>query len=162
MEAEVIVHSDFSASDRDYDSQLHTLESEETETEDQEPEELPSGELALPGSPSTQQDATQVLVGCTGDSEVQTQNELLCTDRKTNKTEAICIRGLTNGFHRHGESLDSVESGESDSIQEARADVQPGKCQSLSPAQEEATLCSNSCLTSSSSASENMACVHNH
>lgn len=162
MEAEVIVHSDFSASDRDYDSQLHTLESEETETEDQEPEELPSGELALPGSPSTQQDASQALVDCTGNSEVRAQDELLCTDRKTNKTEAVCIPGLTNGFHRHGESLDSVESGDSDCIQEGSGDVQPVKCQSLSLAPEEVPLCSNSGLTSSSSASENMACVHNH
>ncbi|XP_076204188.1 immunoglobulin superfamily DCC subclass member 4 isoform X4 [Aptenodytes patagonicus] len=162
VEAEVIVHSDFSASDRDYDSQLHTLESEETETEDQEPEELPSGELALPGSSSTQQDTSQVLVDCMGNSEVQAQDELLCIDRKTNKTEAVCIRGLTNGFHRHGESLDSVESGDLDSIQEGRGDVQPVKCQSLSTAPEEAPLCSNSGLTSSSSASENMACVHNH
>ncbi|KAM6060293.1 immunoglobulin superfamily DCC subclass member 4 isoform 4-T4 [Theristicus caerulescens] len=162
VEAEVIVHSDFSASNRDYDSQLHTLESEETETEDQEPEELPSGELALPGSPSTQQDASQVLLDCTGNSELQAQDELLCTNRKTDKTEAVSIRGLTNGFHRHGESLDSVESGDSDSVQEGRGDVQPVKCQSLSPTPEEAPLCNNSGLTSSSSASENMACVHNH
>ncbi|XP_064312151.1 immunoglobulin superfamily DCC subclass member 4 isoform X2 [Phalacrocorax carbo] len=162
VEAEVIVHSDFSASDRDYDSQLHTLESEETETEDQEPEELPCGELTLPSSPGTQQDASHVLGDCTGNPEVQAQDELLCTDRKTNRTEADCIRGLTNGFHRHGESLDSVESGDSDSIQEGRGDVQPVKCQSLSLAPEEAPLCSNSGLTSSSSASENMACVHNH
>lgn len=162
MEAEVIVHSDFSASDRDYGSQLHTLESEETETEDQEPEELPSGELALPSSPSTRQDASQTLVDGTGNSEVQAQDELFCTDRKTNKTEAVGICGLTNGFHRHGESLDSVESGDSDSIQEGRGGVQPIKCQSLFPAPEEAPLCSNSGLTSSSSASENMACVHNH
>ncbi|GAB0194258.1 immunoglobulin superfamily DCC subclass member 4 [Grus japonensis] len=159
VEAEVIVHSDFSASDRDYDSQLHTLESEETETEEQEPDELPSGQPALPSSPSTQQDASQVLVG---NSEVQTQDELLGTDRKTNEPEAVSIRGLTNGFHRHRESLDSVESGDLDSIQEGRGDVQPAKCQSLSTALEEAPLCSNSGLTSSSSASENVACVHNH
>uniref|UniRef100_A0A8B9G6H6 Immunoglobulin superfamily DCC subclass member 4 n=1 Tax=Amazona collaria TaxID=241587 RepID=A0A8B9G6H6_9PSIT len=88
VEAEVIVHSDFSASDRDYDSQLHTLESEETETEDQEPEELPSGEVTLPSSPSTQQDTSQVVVDCMGNSEVQAQDELLGTDRKTDKTEA--------------------------------------------------------------------------
>ncbi|XP_051484836.1 immunoglobulin superfamily DCC subclass member 4 isoform X4 [Apus apus] len=162
VEAEVIVHSDFSASDRDYDSQLHTLESEETEPEDQEPEELPSGELALPSSPSTQQDAGQVLVDCMGHSEIETQDELLCTYRKTSSTEAVYIHGLTNGFHRPGESLDSVESGDSDSIQEGRGDVQPVKCQSLSQALEEAPLCSNSGLTSSSSASENMACAHNH
>uniref|UniRef100_A0A8C8B7H7 Immunoglobulin superfamily DCC subclass member 4 n=1 Tax=Otus sunia TaxID=257818 RepID=A0A8C8B7H7_9STRI len=162
VEAEVIVHSDFSASDRDYDSQLHTLECEEVETEDQEPEELPSGELALPSSPSTQQDSSQVLVDCTGNSEAQAPDELLRTDRKTTKTEAVCIGGLTNGFHRHGESLDSVESGDSDSIQEGSGDVQPVKCQSLSSDLEEAPLCSNSGLTSSSSASESMACVHNH
>lgn len=162
MEAEVIVHSDFSASDRDYDSQLHALDTEETESEEQEPEELPSGELALPGSPGAQQDAGQALDGCRGSSEVQTQEEPLHTTRGTPKTEAVCIPGLTNGFHRHGESLDSVESGDSDSIQECRGDVQPVKCQSLSVALEEAPLCSNSGLTSSSSASENVACVHNH
>ncbi|NXS64294.1 IGDC4 protein, partial [Brachypteracias leptosomus] len=153
VEAEVIVHSDFSASD--YGSQLHTLESEETEPEEQEPEELPSGELALPGSPSTQQDTGQGLVDCRGSS-------VSLSDRKTDPTEAVCTPGLTNGFHRHGESLESVESEESDSIQESRGDVQPVKGQSLSPALEEAPVCSNSGLTSSSSASENMACVHSH
>ncbi|XP_023789570.1 immunoglobulin superfamily DCC subclass member 4 isoform X2 [Cyanistes caeruleus] len=161
VEAEVIVHSDFSASDRDYNSQLHTLESEETEIEDQEPEELPSAELTLSISPSSQQDTGQVLVACTDNLEAQAQAELLCTDTKTDKPEAVCIRGLSNGFHRHGESLDSVESGDSDSIQEGRGDVQPVKCQLLSTAPEEALLCSNSGLTSPSSASENMARVHN-
>uniref|UniRef100_A0A8B9NSB7 Immunoglobulin superfamily DCC subclass member 4 n=1 Tax=Apteryx owenii TaxID=8824 RepID=A0A8B9NSB7_APTOW len=162
VEAEVIVHSDFSASDRDYDSRLHTLDSEETENEDQEPEEFPSSDLALPGSPSNQQGAGQPLMDCKGNSEVQTQGGPLSTDRKTNETEAVCIHGLTNGFHRHGESLHSVESGDSDSIQEGRGDVQPVKCQSLSMAAEDAPLCSNSGLTSSPSASENMTYVHNH
>ncbi|XP_062439827.1 immunoglobulin superfamily DCC subclass member 4 [Rhea pennata] len=162
VEAEVIVHSDFSASDRDYDSQLHTLDSEETETEDQEPEEFPSGDLALPGSPSNQQDAGQLLMDCKGNSEVQTQGGPLSTERKTSKTEAVCIHGLTNGFHRHGENPHSVESGDSDSIQEGRGDLQPVKCQSLSVAPEDAPLCSNSGLTSSSSASENMTYVYNH
>ncbi|NXL89055.1 IGDC4 protein, partial [Alectura lathami] len=160
VEAEVIVHSDFSASDRDYNSQLHTLDSQETETEEQEPEEFPSGELALPSSPGTQQDASQALMDCRGTSEAEA--EPLHTTRQTNKPEAVCIPGLTNGFHRHGESLDSVESGDSDSIQEGRGDVRLIKCQSLSVALEEPPLCSNSGLTSSSSASENMACVHSH
>uniref|UniRef100_A0A8C3D843 Immunoglobulin superfamily DCC subclass member 4 n=1 Tax=Corvus moneduloides TaxID=1196302 RepID=A0A8C3D843_CORMO len=162
VEADVIVHSDFSASDRDYDSKLHTLESEETEIEDQEPEELPLGELALPIFPSSQQDTGQVLVDCMDNLETQAQAELLCTDTKTDKPGAVCTHGLTNGFHRHGESLDSVESGGSDSIQEGRGDMQPGKCQLLSTAPEEALLCSNSGLTSPSSASENMVHVHNH
>lgn len=162
MEAEVIVHSDFSASDRDYDSQLHGVDTEEAETEEQEPDELPSGEVAPPGSPSAQQDAGQALDGSWGDSEVQTQEEQLHSTRETPKTEAVCVPGLTNGFHRHGESLDSVESGDSDSIQECRGDVRPVKCQSLSVALEEPPLCSNSGLSSSSSASENMARVHNH
>lgn len=103
-----------------------------------------------------------MLVDCTDNLEAQAQAELLCTDTKTDKPEAVCIRGLTNGFHRQGESLDSVESGDSDSTQEGRGDVQPAKCQLLSTAPEEALPCSNSGLTSPSSASENMACVHNH
>uniref|UniRef100_A0A8B9TGU8 Immunoglobulin superfamily DCC subclass member 4 n=1 Tax=Anas platyrhynchos TaxID=8839 RepID=A0A8B9TGU8_ANAPL len=162
VEAEVIVHSDFSASDRDYNSQLHALDTEEAETEEQEPDELPSGEVAPPGSPSAQQDAGQALDGSRGSSEVQTQEEQLHSARETPKNEAVCVPGLTNGFHRHGESLDSVESGDSDSIQECTGDVRPVKCQLLSVALEEAPLCSNSGLSSSSSASENMACVHNH
>lgn len=161
MEAEVIVHSDFSASDRDYDSQLHTLESEETETEDQEPEELPSGEPAPPGSPSTQQNAHQVLEDCMGRSGGEAQDEL-GSDRQSNQAEAISIRGLTNGFHRHRESLNSVESGDLDSVQDGRTDARPVKCQLLSLALEEVPLCSNSGLTSSSSASENVVCVHKH
>ncbi|XP_065590428.1 immunoglobulin superfamily DCC subclass member 4 [Cyrtonyx montezumae] len=162
VEAEVIVHSDFSASDRDCDSQLHTLDGQETETEEQEPEEVSFGDLALPSSPHTQQDASQALMGCSGNVEVQTQDELLCTPRTTNHTQAACIPGLTNGFHRNGESLDSVESGDSDSIPEGSGDVQPAKCQALSVAPEEAPLCADSGLTSSSSASENIAHVHNH
>ncbi|XP_048811876.1 immunoglobulin superfamily DCC subclass member 4 isoform X1 [Lagopus muta] len=162
VEAEVIVHSDFSASDRDYDSQLRILDTQETETEEQDPEEFSSGDLALPSSPSTQQDALQALMDCSGSVEAQTQDELLYATRKTNTAEAVCIPGLTNGFHRNGESLDSVESGDLDSIPEGRGDVQAVKCQALSVAPEEAPLCSNSGLTSSSSASENIACVHNH
>lgn len=161
MEAEVIVHSDFSASDRDCDSQLHALDGQQTEAEEQEHEEFSPGDLALPSSPSTQQDAHQELMDCSGDVEVQTQDELLYATIKANRTEAVCIPGLTNGFHRNGESLDSVESGDSDSIPEGRADVQPVKSQALSVAPEEAPLCSNSSLTSSS-ASENIARVHNH
>lgn len=132
--------------------------------EDQEPGEPPLAELALPISPSSQQDTGQVLVDCTDNLEVQAQAELLCTDTdtKTDTPEAVCIRGLTNGFHRHGESLDSVESGDSDSIQEGRSDVQPVKCHLFSMAPEEALLCSNSGLTSPSSAAENMACVPSH
>lgn len=130
--------------------------------EDQEPGELPLAELALPISPSSQQDTGQVLVDCMDSLEAQAQAELLCTDTKTDSPEAVCIRGLTNGFHRHGESLDSVESGDSDSIQEGSSDVQPVKCHLFSMAPEEALLCSNSGLTSPSSAAENMACVPSH
>ncbi|OXB68977.1 hypothetical protein ASZ78_003446 [Callipepla squamata] len=162
VEAEVIVHSDFSASDRDCDSQLHALDGQETETEEQEPEEVSSGDLALPSSPDTQQDASQALMDCSGNAEVQSQDELLCATRKTNQTQADCIPGLTNGFHRNGESLNSVESGDSDSIPEGSGHVQPAKCQALSVAPEEAPLCTNCGLTSSSSASENVARVHNH
>ncbi|XP_061855960.1 immunoglobulin superfamily DCC subclass member 4 isoform X3 [Colius striatus] len=159
VEAEVIVHSDFSASDRDYDSQLHTLETEETETEAQEAED---DELPLPASPSTQQDTKQVVLDCMGSAEAQAQEEPLCTDRKTSTTEALCVPGLTNGFHGHRERLDSEESGGLGSIQEGRGDLQPLKCQALCPAPEETPLCSNSGFTSPSSACGSMACVPSH
>ncbi|KAM7152071.1 immunoglobulin superfamily DCC subclass member 4 isoform 3-T3 [Macrochelys suwanniensis] len=162
VEAEVIVHSGFSASDRDCDSQLHPLGAEEMDPEDHNPENVPSDEQRLHTSPSAKQKVSQALADCPGKPELQTQDALLSTDRKTNKMEAVGPHGLTNGFHRHGESLDSMESGDSDCLQEGRGNVQPVKCQPFPTGQQDAPLCSVSALINSSSASENVTRVHNH
>ncbi|XP_053899129.1 immunoglobulin superfamily DCC subclass member 4 isoform X1 [Malaclemys terrapin pileata] len=160
VEAEIIVHSDFSASDRD--SQLHTLDTEEMGPEDHNPENVPSDEQPLHTSASAKQNVSKALADCQGKPELQTQDALLSTDRKTNKTEAVSPHGLTNGFHRHGESLDSMESGDSDCLQEGRGNVQPVKCQAFPTGQQDPPLCSISALINSSSASENVTRVHNH
>ncbi|XP_029766616.1 immunoglobulin superfamily DCC subclass member 4 [Terrapene carolina triunguis] len=160
VEAEIIVHSDFSASDRD--SPLHTLDAEEMDPEDHNPENDPSDEQPLHTSANAKQNVSKALVDCQGKPELQTQDALLSTDRKTNKMEAVGPLGLTNGFHRHGESLDSMESGDSDCLQEGRGNVQPVKCQAFPTGQQDAPLCSISALINSSSASENVTRVHNH
>ncbi|XP_073160444.1 immunoglobulin superfamily DCC subclass member 4 isoform X5 [Lepidochelys kempii] len=162
VEAEVIVHSDFSASDRDCDSQLHTLDAEETDPEDHSPENVPSDEQPLQTSPNAKQNVSIAFVDCQGKPELQTQDAMLSTDRKTNKMEAVGPHGLTNGFHKHGESLDFMESGDSDSLQEDRGNVQSVKCQAFPTGQQDAPLCSISALINSSSASENVTRVHNH
>ncbi|XP_050823418.1 immunoglobulin superfamily DCC subclass member 4 isoform X2 [Gopherus flavomarginatus] len=162
VEAEVIVHSDFSASDRDCDSQLHTLDTEEMDPEDHNPENVPSDEHPLHTLANAKQNVSKALVDCQGKPELRTQDALLSTDRKTNKMEAVGPHGLTNGFHRHGESMDSMESGDSDCLQEVRGNVQPVKCQAFPTGQQDAPLCSISALINSSSASENMTHVHNH
>ncbi|XP_044836855.1 immunoglobulin superfamily DCC subclass member 4 isoform X2 [Mauremys mutica] len=162
VEAEVIVHSDFSASDRDCDSQLHTLDTEEMDPEDHNPENVPSDEHPPHTSANTKQNVSKAVVDCQGKPELQTQDALLSTDRKTNKMEAVGPHGLTNGFHRHGESMDSMESGDSDCLQEGRGNVQPVKCQAFPTGQQDAPLCSISALINSSSASENVTHVHNH
>ncbi|XP_032621917.1 immunoglobulin superfamily DCC subclass member 4 [Chelonoidis abingdonii] len=162
VEAEVIVHSDFSASDRDCDSQLHTLDTEEMDPEDHNPENVPSDEHSLHTSANAKQNVSKALVVCQGKPELRTQDALLSTDRKTNKMEAVGPHGLTNGFHRHGESMDSMESGDSDCLQEVRGNVQPVKCQAFPTGQQDAPLCSISALINSSSASENVTHVHNH
>ncbi|CAM5087582.1 unnamed protein product [Natator depressus] len=162
VEAEVIVHSDFSASDRDCDSQLHTLDAEETDPEDHSPENVPSDEQPLQTSPNAKQNVSIAFVDCQGKPELQTQDAMLSTDRKTNKMEAVGSHGLTNGFHKHEESLDSMESGDSDSLQEDRGNVQSVKCQAFPTGQQDAPLCSISALINSSSASENVTRVHNH
>ncbi|XP_039346013.1 immunoglobulin superfamily DCC subclass member 4 isoform X1 [Mauremys reevesii] len=162
VEAEVIVHSDFSASDRDCNSQLHTLDTEEMDPEDHNPENVPSDEHPLHTSANAKQNVSKAVVDCQGKPELQTQDALLSTDRKTNKMEAVGPHGLTNGFHRHGESMDSMESGDSDCLQEGRGNVQPVKCQAFPTGQQDAPLCSISALINSSSASENVTHVHNH
>ncbi|XP_067411664.1 immunoglobulin superfamily DCC subclass member 4 isoform X2 [Emydura macquarii macquarii] len=158
VEAEVIVHSDFSASGRDCDSPLQMLDTEGMDPEDHDPANFPSNDQTLHTSLNTKQKGSKASVGCQGKPELQTQEALLKTDRKMNKMEAVGTPGLTNGFHRHGESLDSVESGDSDCLQEGRGNEQPVKYQG----QKATPLCSISGLINSSSASENVTHVHNH
>uniref|UniRef100_A0A8C8SWK6 Immunoglobulin superfamily DCC subclass member 4 n=1 Tax=Pelusios castaneus TaxID=367368 RepID=A0A8C8SWK6_9SAUR len=158
VEAEVIVHSDFSASDRDCGSQLHMLDTEEVDPEDHDLANFPSDDQTLHTSPNTKQKVSQVLGGSQGKPERQSQEASLSTDRKRKKMEAVGSHGLTNGFHRHGESLDSMESEDLDCLQEGRGNEQPVKCHG----QQATPLCNISGLINSSSASEHVPCVHNH
>ncbi|XP_059570531.1 immunoglobulin superfamily DCC subclass member 4 isoform X1 [Alligator mississippiensis] len=161
VEAEVIVHSDFSASNKDYSVQLPDVD--EVEGEDHDPEHFPSEDQTLRAHTTTQQDVSKTLGDSEGPPELQPPDVLLGTDRRqTNKVESACAHRLANGFHRPQDGLDPVESRDSDSAQEDRGSAEPVKCQAFSTGQQDAPLCSISCFINSSSASENMMCVHNH
>uniref|UniRef100_A0A8D0GYA7 Immunoglobulin superfamily DCC subclass member 4 n=1 Tax=Sphenodon punctatus TaxID=8508 RepID=A0A8D0GYA7_SPHPU len=155
VEAEVIVHSDFSASDRDYDSQLHTLDTEEMDSEDCNLEPFPADNQSHQASLGSQQS----IMDHEGTNKPQAHETSLRTDRQTNKMEASDLHGLSNGFHRPVESLDSMECRDSDSLQEGRGDGLTDTCQTYPVGQQHAPLCSSlSGLIHSSSASENMTC----
>nr|XP_006129238.1 immunoglobulin superfamily DCC subclass member 4 isoform X2 [Pelodiscus sinensis]XP_014432075.1 immunoglobulin superfamily DCC subclass member 4 isoform X1 [Pelodiscus sinensis] len=162
VEAEVIVHSDFSAADRDCGSRLHPLDIEETEPEEHSPDNFPSDEPLLDASPIARSNVSKAIVDSPGQPERHAQESPLSTDRKTNKVEAVGTCGLTNGFPRHGENGNSVESGDSGCLQAGRGNIQPAKCQAFPTGPQDAPLCSISALINSSSASENVTRVHNH
>ncbi|XP_074862789.1 immunoglobulin superfamily DCC subclass member 4 isoform X3 [Carettochelys insculpta] len=156
VEAEVIVHSDFSASDRGCGSRLPVLDSEETDPEDRDPECLSSEDQPHRRSPNSKQNVSKVR------TELQSQAAPLSTDRKMTQVEAVSTLGLTNGFHRLGESGDSLDSGDTDCPQAGSGTVQPVKCQAFPAGQQDPPRCSISALINSSSASENVMCAHNH
>lgn len=142
MEAEVIVHSDFSASDRGYDSPLPTLDAEGTLSEDCDTGMLPTE------SPISK--AFQVLKD---KSEAEDPSALRRTEGQTHKT-ATTFLGIAAGLPRPGESLDLVGSGDSDSRQGGKENTQP--CEAFP-----ASLCIGlSSIINAPSVFENVACVH--
>ncbi|XP_062998506.1 immunoglobulin superfamily DCC subclass member 4 isoform X2 [Elgaria multicarinata webbii] len=158
MEAEVIVHSDFLASDRDCDSQFHMLASEVALSEDCDPEHLPTEDLSqgvAPSSPKRLSKESQDQAG-----GVETPGALRRTDRQAHKMAARSLE-MATGFLKAGESLDSVGSGDSGSLQEGGENTQSSSCDAFTTGQPRALLCSGlSRIVSSPSMFENMACVH--
>ncbi|XP_054858850.1 immunoglobulin superfamily DCC subclass member 4 isoform X2 [Eublepharis macularius] len=155
MEAEVIVHSDFSASDKYYDSQLHALDTEVSLSEDGSPKRLPPE-----GVPSQQASPSHSKLSQEDESELEACAALLRTERQTHNM-ASGFLGTATGFPRPEESLDSVGSGDSGFLQEQGENVDPVPCDAFPTSQSQALLCGGlSSIISSPTAFENIVCTH--
>ncbi|XP_066491468.1 immunoglobulin superfamily DCC subclass member 4 [Tiliqua scincoides] len=161
MDAEVIVHSDFSALDRDCDSQFHTLDKDEALSEDSQSKDLPMEDLPQQATPSSQeQSLSKAFRDQEGASQLEASGTFLRTNTHTHKVSAR-LPGVTAGFPRPAESLDSIGSTDSGSLPREGEDVQPIACEAFSTSQSQALLCGGlSTITSPSSVFENVACIH--
>lgn len=148
VEAEVIVHSDFSASHRSYDSQLHTLDAETPPAEDRDPKHLPT-----PGDPSQKASPGDSEESQDEESDPEASGALLRTEGLPHKVAA--------GFPGPAERLDSVGSGDSDFLQDDGENVDSSPCNVFPQSQSQVLLCGGlSSLNNSPSAFENVACTH--
>ncbi|XP_069481213.1 immunoglobulin superfamily DCC subclass member 4 isoform X2 [Ambystoma mexicanum] len=126
VEAEVIVHSDFSASENNCDCEQSKSESEDLITEEAEKLGCCSSEEVLPQPPDSS------LLRCEDTAQdheepahaLQTQEELFCMERDTEKGETIVAHNLTNGFHRDGEHIGSLAKTETDFFKEGPGTLQ--------------------------------------
>ncbi|XP_033022600.1 immunoglobulin superfamily DCC subclass member 4 [Lacerta agilis] len=158
MEAEVIVHSDFSASDRDYDSQLCVLDGEPVLSEDCEREHLHADDSSRQVSPSLS--LTKVSRDQENESDPEAHSVLLRIDGQAHNMATEFLETDT-GFPRPGQSLDSAESGDSDSLPEGGEDAQANLRKAFPTGQSQALLCSSlSSIINSPSVFESVACVH--
>lgn len=158
MEAEVIVHSDFSASDRDFDSQLCVLDGEPVLSEDCEREHLHAKDSSQQASPSLS--LTKVSRDQENKSDPEAHSVLLRIDGQAHKMAAEFLETDT-GFPRPGQSLDSAESGDSDSLPEGGEDAQANLRKAFPTGQSQPLLCSSlSSIINSPSVFESVACVH--
>lgn len=162
VEAEVIVHSDFSASHRDCASSLHMLDmeegilSEEHGTEHHPPE-------SQPGQPSPS-DPRQHLHPAAPDQEGRMEAEphetLLRTERPAGKTGPGFPASAT-ALSRVNQGLNSVPSEDFDSCQEGGDKAQPTLQDTFPAGQPRVLLCGGlSSIIGSPSGFENVACVH--
>uniref|UniRef100_A0A8C6X3Q7 Immunoglobulin superfamily DCC subclass member 4 n=1 Tax=Naja naja TaxID=35670 RepID=A0A8C6X3Q7_NAJNA len=161
LEAEVIVHSDFLASNRDCGSQLHMLDLERTPCEDCEAETFPMEDLPKQVSyRSSQQDLSVISQDQDGKDEPEAPDTLLKIKKEAHQ-RASKLHGADAGLPQPGGSLDTVGSGDSESSHKGAVDTQPILCDALPTAQPQGFLHGGlSNRIDSSSGFENAACVH--
>ncbi|XP_061451564.1 immunoglobulin superfamily DCC subclass member 4 isoform X2 [Rhineura floridana] len=156
MEAEVIVHSDFSASD--YDTQLCVLDTEETFSEVHDQERLPVEDVSQQASPSLS------LRKMSQDQEDKSDSEASSTSLRIERQAHKMAAGFLEpdiGFPGSGRSLDSVGTGDTNSLQEGGEKAQPIPCSAFPTGQSRALLHAGlSSIISSTSVFESVACVH--
>ncbi|XP_060611593.2 immunoglobulin superfamily DCC subclass member 4 [Anolis sagrei] len=150
VEAEVIVHSDFSASHRGDVSRLPTEEMEGTLPEDQSLESLPVEDLTLESSPNSLKDN----LGKDGEDkhEPEIPASWQGTDQQTCQAATKLLETATSGFFRMDESLDSGQFGDSDTLQ--GGNKEPILQDTFPMGQSRALICS------SPAGFENITCVH--
>uniref|UniRef100_A0A670ZIE0 Immunoglobulin superfamily DCC subclass member 4 n=1 Tax=Pseudonaja textilis TaxID=8673 RepID=A0A670ZIE0_PSETE len=161
LEAEVIVHSDFLASNRDCGSQLHMLDLERTPCKDCEPETFPMEDLPKRVSyRSSQQDLSVISQDQDGKGEPEEPDTLLKIKREAHQ-RASKLHGADVGLPQPGGSLDAVGHGDSESSHKGAVDTQPILCDALPTAQPQGFLHGGlSNRIDSPSGFENAACVH--
>ncbi|XP_058012542.1 immunoglobulin superfamily DCC subclass member 4 isoform X3 [Ahaetulla prasina] len=161
LEAEVIVHSDFLASNRDGGPQLHMLELERTPCEECEPETVPGEDVPeqVSYSPS-QQDLSVISQDRDGKGRPEAPDTLLKI-KKEDHQRATKLHGADGGLPQTGGSLDVTGSGDSESSHKGAVDTQPILCDALPTGQPQGLLHSGlSHIMDSPSGFENAACVH--
>ncbi|KAG8145193.1 hypothetical protein E2320_013556 [Naja naja] len=140
LEAEVIVHSDFLASNRDCGSQLHMLDLERTPCEDCEAETFPMEDLPKQVSyRSSQQDLSVISQDQDGKDEPEAPDTLLKIKKEAHQ-RASKLHGADAGLPQPGGSLDTVGSGDSESSHKGAVDTQPILCDALPTAQPQGFL----------------------
>ncbi|XP_063169911.1 immunoglobulin superfamily DCC subclass member 4 [Candoia aspera] len=161
LEAEVIVHSDFLASNRDRDSQLHMLDLEGTLCEDGDPEPFPIGDRPEQvSSKSSKQDLSVTSQDRDDKSEPETPDTLLRTEKGAHQ-RAFKLHETDTGLPQPGGSLDTMGSGDSESSPKGGVDTQPILCDALPTAQPQDLLHSGlSSIINLPSVFENTVCVH--
>ncbi|XP_025028830.1 immunoglobulin superfamily DCC subclass member 4, partial [Python bivittatus] len=108
LEAEVIVHSDFLASNRDLGSQLRMLDLEGTLCEDCDPEPFPKEDLPEQiSSNSSKQDLSVISQDRDDKSEPEAPDTLLKTEKGAHQ-RASKLHGTDAGLPQPGGSLDAV------------------------------------------------------
>ncbi|XP_042330425.1 immunoglobulin superfamily DCC subclass member 4 isoform X1 [Sceloporus undulatus] len=162
VEAEVIVHSDFSASHRDYVSQLPIVDLEGTLSEDQDPDSMPAEDLSQKVSPSSsKEDLSKPTQEAEEKSKAEGLDSWPRTDWQTPKMACSLPETAALGFCGVEESQGSVQSGDSNSLQEGRENEEPTPQDTSLTGQPQAHLCSgHSGLRSSLAGFENMVCSH--
>ncbi|XP_078237019.1 immunoglobulin superfamily DCC subclass member 4 isoform X2 [Pogona vitticeps] len=156
MEAEVIVHSDFSASHRDCGSQLHMLGmeegtlDEEHDPEHHRPESQPPSDLKQNFQPASLDEEDKM--------ESEPPETLLSPDRQADKSGAGFPAAALARMER---SLNSVQREDPDSCPEGGENAQPIRQDTFPAGQPGVLLRSGlSGIISSPSLFENVACVH--
>ncbi|KAL8197438.1 UNVERIFIED_CONTAM: hypothetical protein K2H54_024733 [Gekko kuhli] len=148
VEAEVIVHSDFSASNRGYDAQLRALDTEGPLAEDWGPKRLPAEQDPPQKAPLGHSEESQEE-----ESDPEASDVVLTPERQTHKMAA--------GFPGPGECLDSAGSRDSDFLRGEGESVDPAPCDVFPKTQSQVLLCGGlSSLIQSPAAFENVACTH--
>ncbi|XP_078540203.1 immunoglobulin superfamily DCC subclass member 4 [Lissotriton helveticus] len=120
VEAEVIVHSDFSASERSCECEQSRSESEDVLTEVDEERAFSPLEEILPQpatpSPPGREDTGHDFER--PEEAHQMQEELFHVDKDSEKLEVAIAPKLANGFHRDGENISPLCNRETDFLKE--------------------------------------------
>ncbi|XP_064421809.1 immunoglobulin superfamily DCC subclass member 4 [Latimeria chalumnae] len=152
VQAEVIVHSELSVSETNSDCEHQDWEDEDASTADCIPKPCNASCNFQPYVDDVtinhnKLESNGIILG-THDTS------LLNTDTNSSEMEATEAQRLTNGFHGNEENHDSLQNGDTDSLQESKSSSQPVKCHPFLTGQEQ--LSSTGIINTTSASESNM------